>query len=44
MREKIHVSVVVPAYNEEKYVKRCIDSIKESSEHFKGNEETYDKI
>ncbi len=25
---KVHVLVVVPAHNEEKYVKRCIDSIK----------------
>ena len=25
---------------EEKYVKRCIDSIKESASHFKGNVET----
>lgn len=37
---KIHVSVIVPAHNEEKYVKRCIDSIKESVSHFKGNVET----
>lgn len=40
MRDKVHVSVVVPAHNEEKYVKRCIDSIKKSSAHFKGNVET----
>lgn len=39
MSGKIHVSVVVPAHNEEKYVKRCIDSIKESASHFKGNVE-----
>ena len=39
MSEKIHVSVIVPAHNEEKYVKRCIDSIKESAGHFKGNVE-----
>lgn len=40
MDRKIHVSVIVPAHNEEKYVKRCIDSIKESASHFKGNVET----
>ena len=39
MKEKIHVSVIVPAHNEEKYVKRCIDSIKEAASHFKGNVE-----
>ena len=39
MSEKIHVSVVVPAHNEEKYVKRCIDSIKESAGYFRGNVE-----
>lgn len=39
MNEKIHVSVIVPAHNEEKYVKRCIDSIKESASAFKGNVE-----
>ncbi|MBR3825014.1 MAG: glycosyltransferase [Lachnospiraceae bacterium] len=36
---KTHVSVVVPAHNEEKYVKRCIDSIKKAASHFKGNVE-----
>lgn len=39
MSEKIHVSVVVPAHNEEKYVKRCIDSIRETANKFKGNVE-----
>ena len=39
MNDIIHVSVVVPAHNEEKYVKRCIDSIKESAKYFKGNVE-----
>jgi len=39
MSEKIHVSIVVPAHNEEKYVKRCIDSIKDAANHFKGNVE-----
>lgn len=37
--DKIHVSVVVPAHNEEMYVKRCIDSIKSSASKFKGNVE-----
>ena len=36
---KIHVSVIVPAHNEEKYVKRCIKSIKKAALHFKGNVE-----
>lgn len=36
---KTHVSVIVPAHNEEKYVKRCIESIKKSATHFKGNVE-----
>ncbi len=39
MNNKIDVSVIVPAHNEEKYVKRCIDSIKESSKTFTGNVE-----
>lgn len=39
MNEKIHVSVIIPAHNEEKYVKRCIDSIKEAASAFKGNVE-----
>ena len=39
MSEKIHVSVVVPAHNEEKYVKGCIDSIRASANKFKGNVE-----
>lgn len=38
MDRKIHVSVIVPAHNEEKYVKRCIDSIKESASHFIGKQ------
>ena len=39
MSDKIHVSVIVPAHNEEKYVRRCILSIKESASAFKGNVE-----
>ena len=37
--EKIHVSVVIPAHNEQNYVGRCIDSIKQAAEHFGGNVE-----
>ena len=36
---KIHISVVIPAHNEERYIKRCIDSVKESARHFPGNVE-----
>ena len=39
MEKKIHVSVIVPAHNEEKYVKRCIASIRRSACAFKGNVE-----
>lgn len=39
MSDGIDVSVVVPAHNEEKYVKRCIESIRESAEEFEGNVE-----
>lgn len=35
----VHVSVVIPAHNEEKYVKRCIDSIKRAAKVFRGNVE-----
>lgn len=38
-REKIHVSVVIPAHNEEKYVERCICSVKDAAKRFKGNVE-----
>lgn len=36
---KVHVSVVISAHNEEKYVKRCIDSIKRATKVFRGNVE-----
>jgi glycosyltransferase involved in cell wall biosynthesis len=36
---KTHITVVIPAHNEEKYIKRCIDSIKEADSVFKGNTE-----
>jgi glycosyltransferase involved in cell wall biosynthesis len=39
MDNNIKISVIVPAHNEEKYVKRCIDSIKESAKLFNGNVE-----
>lgn len=38
-KEKVHVSVIIPAHNEEKYVERCIQSVKESAKRFKGNVE-----
>lgn len=34
MSEQIIVSVVIPAHNEEKYVKRCIKSVKQAAEFF----------
>ena len=36
---KTHISVIIPAHNEEKYIKRCIDSIKQADEAFPGNTE-----
>ena len=36
---KVHISVVIPAHNEEKYIKRCIESIKDADAHFPGNTE-----
>jgi len=36
---KTHISVVIPAHNEEKYIKRCIDSIHEADSVFPGNTE-----
>lgn len=39
MNDKINVSVIVPAHNEEKYVRRCIDSIKASASLFEGTVE-----
>ncbi len=35
--DKTHISVIIPAHNEEKYIKRCIDSIKEADSAFPGN-------
>ena len=34
-----HISVIIPAHNEEKYIARCIRSIKKSASLFKGNVE-----
>ncbi len=36
---KTHISVIIPAHNEEKYIKRCINSIKNAASVFKGNVE-----
>ena len=36
---KIHISVIIPAHNEEKYIKRCIDSIKRAGREFPGRTE-----
>ena len=36
---KTHISVVIPAHNEEKYIKRCIDSIWAADSVFPGNTE-----
>ena len=35
----MHISVIIPAHNEEKYIERCINSIKESAEAFRGKTE-----
>ena len=40
---KVHISVVIPAHNEEKYIKRCIDSIKYADSVFPGNTEINEK-
>ena len=34
---KTHISVIIPAHNEEKYIKRCLDSIKAADQRFPGN-------
>lgn len=34
MESKIKVSVIIPAHNEERYVKRCINSIRKSANNF----------
>jgi len=39
IEDEVDVSVIVPAHNEEKYVKRCILSIRESADAFEGNVE-----
>ncbi len=35
-----HISVIIPAHNEEKYIKRCIKSVNNAKRYFKGNVET----
>ena len=36
---KVHISVIIPAHNEEKYIARCIKSIKKSAKQFRGKTE-----
>ena len=36
---KTHISVIIPAHNEEKYIERCIESIKAADSVFPGNTE-----
>ena len=35
----VHISVIIPAHNEEKYIERCIKSIKTSAKQFRGKVE-----
>ena len=39
MNKKVHISVIIPAHNEEKYIKRCITSVKRADVNFPGNTE-----
>ena len=39
MEHEYDISVIIPAHNEEKYVRRCIDSIKQADEIFDGTVE-----
>lgn len=36
---KVHISVIIPAHNEEKYIARCIKSIRKSAKQFRGKTE-----
>ena len=36
---KVHISVIIPAHNEEKYIERCIKSIKNAAKQFRGTVE-----
>ena len=36
---KVHISVIIPAHNEEKYIERCIKSIKSAAKQFRGTVE-----
>lgn len=38
-KKKTHLSVIIPAHNEERYIKRCIESIKRADQSFPGNTE-----
>ena len=37
--KKYSISVIIPAHNEEKYVSRCIDSVKEAAKYYGGKVE-----
>lgn len=39
MKELKSVSVVIPAHNEEKYIERCIHSVRQAAEHYNGKTE-----
>ena len=39
MKKTYDISVIIPAHNEEKYVKRCIDSVKKADSFYAGNTE-----
>jgi glycosyltransferase involved in cell wall biosynthesis len=39
MKRNVHVSVIIPAHNEEKYVKRCISSVRAAASQFRGSVE-----
>ena len=39
MEDLYDISVIIPAHNEEKYVKRCIDSVKQADSLYTGKTE-----
>ncbi|MWC29380.1 glycosyltransferase [Paenibacillus sp. MMS18-CY102] len=36
-QDRVDLSVIIPAHNEEKYIKRCLNSIAAAAESYKGN-------